>query len=395
MHNEAPGHAVQSRQIIVRMARQSLEDIDELVDEFLQQVVEIPAYADADADADADRVPRGMRETAERSLTSLLNAIASGPGTAIDASVSGEVGRRRADERIPLSDLMQAVRLDFRVIWMSFIDQIRPGEMSAMLIGGMDVWNVVEQHAQYVLVSYQNRLAESARALEDERRRWVETMLTTGGARADVVARVAQLLGMDSSRQFAVIVGSRAAITDSAIRSRISRARLRHYVHEAGEINIVIVQAPTTGVLDADLFEARCVVAPLVRGLRAVPHAVDLALAGLDAVGEPEGIVRTEDAWVALAASRMSEFAADLMADILGGLESIPPEEAARLVETVKTYLRTGSASETAAELFCHRNTVFNRITRFREVTGQDVTNVRHVSRVELALEARRHAEGQ
>ncbi|MDN6605457.1 helix-turn-helix domain-containing protein, partial [Brevibacterium sp.] len=43
-----------------------------------------------------------------------------------------------------------------------------------------------------------------------------------------------------------------------------------------------------------------------------------------------------------------------------------------RLVEAVRAYLRSGSVGASASELFCHRNTVANRLRRFAALTGVD-----------------------
>jgi DNA-binding PucR family transcriptional regulator len=46
--------------------------------------------------------------------------------------------------------------------------------------------------------------------------------------------------------------------------------------------------------------------------------------------------------------------------------------ERERLIEAVRAYLASGSIGASAAELFCHRNTVANRLRRFSELTGVD-----------------------
>ena len=49
-------------------------------------------------------------------------------------------------------------------------------------------------------------------------------------------------------------------------------------------------------------------------------------------------------------------------------------DERERLVEAVRAYLDSGSIGRTADVLYCHRNTVANRLRRFAEVTGVDPT---------------------
>lgn len=59
------------------------------------------------------------------------------------------------------------------------------------------------------------------------------------------------------------------------------------------------------------------------------------------------------------------------------------------MLETVERYLRTGSVSATARQLYCHRNTVLNRLRQFAAATGRDVMASADATVVTLALRAR------
>ncbi|MGW4801829.1 helix-turn-helix domain-containing protein [Nonomuraea sp. NPDC004297] len=85
----------------------------------------------------------------------------------------------------------------------------------------------------------------------------------------------------------------------------------------------------------------------------------------------------------------LGEFRADLVRDALGGLGELPERDVARVLETVERYLRTGSVAETARQLYCHRNTVLNRLRQFAAVTGRDVMTSADAAVVTLALRAR------
>jgi hypothetical protein len=53
-----------------------------------------------------------------------------------------------------------------------------------------------------------------------------------------------------------------------------------------------------------------------------------------------------------------------------------------------RAYLATGSIRQTAAELFCHRNTVLKRLGRFTELTGLDIAIPQQAARVLIAWTA-------
>ena len=118
-----------------------------------------------------------------------------------------------------------------------------------------------------------------------------------------------------------------------------------------------------------------------------MPRAVRLAEATLAALpASANGPAATRDQWLALAAHSLGEFGDDLEADVLGPLHALPVRDVDRLLEAVTGYLRTGSLAHTARDLYCHRNTVLNRLHRFAEVTGRDVMASPDAAVVALAL---------
>jgi len=58
----------------------------------------------------------------------------------------------------------------------------------------------------------------------------------------------------------------------------------------------------------------------------------------------------------------------------LGGLAGVPAAERDRLVATVRRFAVDGAVADTGASLFCHRNTVLNRLRRVAGLTGRDPT---------------------
>jgi DNA-binding PucR family transcriptional regulator len=92
------------------------------------------------------------------------------------------------------------------------------------------------------------------------------------------------------------------------------------------------------------------------------------------------------DAWLPLAAARLADTAGELVGAELAGLADAAPRERHRLLETVRAYAATGSVAEVAARVYCHRNTVLNRLRRFAELTGRDVTVPTDAAVVLLAL---------
>jgi hypothetical protein len=119
----------------------------------------------------------------------------------------------------------------------------------------------------------------------------------------------------------------------------------------------------------------RCGVGPTAHGLAEVPRRARLAgeLADVTAGGpaEPRTLA---SAWLPLAAARLGDVGPDLVVGELGGLAGVPAAERERLVATVRRFAVDGAVADTAASLFCHRNTVLNRLRRVAGLTGRDPT---------------------
>lgn len=80
-----------------------------------------------------------------------------------------------------------------------------------------------------------------------------------------------------------------------------------------------------------------------------------------------------------------AELAARLRQVVLGPVLALPVEDRRTLMTTLGTWLACqGSTTYAAQRLYCHRNTVSNRLRRLEQLTGRSLTDPRHV--VELAL---------
>ncbi|MFE6183280.1 helix-turn-helix domain-containing protein, partial [Streptomyces sp. NPDC056465] len=63
---------------------------------------------------------------------------------------------------------------------------------------------------------------------------------------------------------------------------------------------------------------------------------------------------------------------------VLGPLDRLDPADRDVIVETLTAWLDAdGSAQRAGARLYCHRNTVLNRLRRFEQLTGRCLTRPR------------------
>ncbi|MYS64099.1 PucR family transcriptional regulator, partial [Streptomyces sp. SID5473] len=74
---------------------------------------------------------------------------------------------------------------------------------------------------------------------------------------------------------------------------------------------------------------------------------------------------------------------------VLGPLRTLDPAERAELLTTLAAWLDRGGSTRRAGELlYCHRNTVLNRLRRLERLTGRTLSNPRDVVDLAMALEA-------
>ncbi|MET8754870.1 helix-turn-helix domain-containing protein, partial [Streptomyces sp. NPDC004667] len=109
-----------------------------------------------------------------------------------------------------------------------------------------------------------------------------------------------------------------------------------------------------------------------------------LALRSAPAEAGPGAVLLDERLPAALVAGD-PELAGRLREVVLGPVLALPPQDARMLLDTLGTWLACrGSTTHAAQLLYCHRNTVSNRLRRLEQLTGRALTDPAHV--VELAL---------
>ncbi|BFO18839.1 hypothetical protein SHKM778_52270 [Streptomyces sp. KM77-8] len=84
------------------------------------------------------------------------------------------------------------------------------------------------------------------------------------------------------------------------------------------------------------------------------------------------------------------ELGAALVERLLGPLAHLEPADAEVLLDTLATWLACdGSAQRASRRLYCHRNTVLNRLRRYEQLTGRSLSRPTDLTETTLALTAR------
>lgn len=360
-------------------------DADALVADFVDRVRAIPPYA-------RGVVPDERLEAdAEATFEYLLRRVAGLPVPERLAGTGPFIGRDRARRGMPLNDLLTAVRLDFRVLWEALRARAEPPDEALLVAHVEDVWSVVEEYTSEIQVSYQAEAALLARERLGERSMLVAGLLSADDPDPDEVARVAVALAVDVDADLLV-----AATTSQAARLLRRAAdvlsadgRMVH-LQPTGRHTVLLARwsGGSGAPVRAALAGVPCGVGPIAHGLADATRSARLACEIVDVLPAADGPWELRDAWLPLAGARLADLAPDLVGSVLAGLDTVAPRERERLLETVRAYAACGTIGQVAQQLYCHRNTVLNRLRRFAELTGHDLTIPKDAAVVLLSVQS-------
>ncbi|MFJ4876619.1 PucR family transcriptional regulator [Streptomyces sp. NPDC088745] len=317
-----------------------------------------------------------------------------------DLEFARQLGRRRAEQGLPLDLLLHAYRTAGYLVWDELLDIVSakdPGALPVLVHTAAQVWAAVDRQAATVADAYRST-EEDMRRRSDERVQALLDALLEGRSSPAVVANAAAGLDLPEQGRYAV------AVLRADRRERFHRvtaaAGLRFFWRMRTDCEIAVVALGDDaglGELAAEL-ERRCAgpggLSPVVDGLAELGLARRLAETAMLTCGaaEPPGgsrIVRLDERLPTALVVGQPELAARLVAEVFGPLLALDPGDRAVLLETLDAWLGAeGSAGRAATRLYCHRNTVFNRLRRLEQLTSRSLSRPRDLTEMTLALDA-------
>ncbi|ARE78054.1 MULTISPECIES: helix-turn-helix domain-containing protein [unclassified Streptomyces] len=360
---------------------------DRLADRTL---TEDPAYAALLGRAELrERIHHHLRQAVE-GLTR------SSRGLPVELAEARAIGALRAEQGLPLASLLRTYRRGGRLLWQSLTEAVAAHDRAALprlLPGAAALWDVLDQMTDAVTESYHR--TEAAHGDRDRERRaaLLDVLLDGAGGpsgTADAEAAAVQL-GLPERGRFAVVVlaGDGSGVHTAGTGRSASAPRVLWRVRADGEIGLVeLGHHPLESVRDllAPL-GVRAGVGPVVGTPAELARAHRLAALALRTAPEAEGpgTALLDERLPAALVAGQAELAGRLRQVVLGPVLALPAEDRRTLLTTLGTWLTCrGSTSYAAQRLYCHRNTVSNRLRRLEQLTGRSLSDPRHV--VELAL---------
>lgn len=394
MHNfETPGDTVRWIELVDQLE----ERLDRLAQTFTARVREIPEYGESQVTV------LEIRDTARGTFRRLIHGLRGGQadnGRDGLLAFASDLGSKRARAGIPPESLTSAVRLDFSILWAELLEIAAPDDAGLLASRVDQVWQVVDEFAARTHMSY---LIERVRMAQEEssiQREFIARLFNQSTLSAETSSQVGSALGISPDSWCGLVAASGEAggrlRTASAQFGSGLQLRHRLFLHESGGTTYLFWPLPAPRavpravapdqLLPAALADIPCGYVPEAHGLRALPAAARTA-ESLAALLRPNdaGPLSADAAWARLANQNLQDAGLDLAAQVEEALEECRGGERERLMETVRHFLSTGNITATAEQLFCHRNTILNRLNRFQELTGIDLTVPSKAARLVVA----------
>jgi hypothetical protein len=340
-----------------------------------------------------------LRASVLDNLVHILSQFAGRPTPGLEAP--RETGRRRAEQGVPLAVILHAYRIAGKFLWAAILAEAEESSSSptALLEAASDLWFIIDELSGEVTSSYRDTVDERARRDQQTRSAMLDVLLRGDVGDTSLFWESTDALRLPRKGTFVVAV---AQTPDAGVES-IPKAEdvLRHRgVQSVWRVEVdvhvgVLVLTPRVRIerlcaLLTELANAPVGLSQPYDNLDQTPAALRQArLAYRAAVPSRRGLVRYEQAPVAVLLAGAPEAAAMVADAVLGPVLALPPAECESILTTLGVWLaEEGATSEAAAKMHMHRNTVRYRLRRLEELTGRNLAQPTGLAELYLALEA-------
>ncbi len=370
------------------LARDLVEETDRLTEQLVAAIWQTDdSYVGGSISREELR--RSCRANLARVIETLAGTVAQ---DADPYDVPQQTGRRRAEQGVPLESVLHSYRVGGRLIWEALVARDRAGtrDPDALLDAATSVWAVVDDFSTEVATAYRATEAERVHRDARETQALVARLLLGGAGDPDVADQARIRFGLPHQGGYVVVATrpdgehwARTALTSVRLGSVWSS-------HEGHSVGLV----PLRGRRAAAVARALGAMpeGPAGLGDCATLTGIDRAWAearlALSTLGRGHlGPVSLDERMPEALLDRSPDLADRLVDVVLGPVLDLPDADV--LLTTLRTWLaEDGSPSRTAKALYCHRNTVLNRLHRVSAVTGVVVDDSENHLRLSLALRA-------
>ncbi|MFC4114440.1 PucR family transcriptional regulator [Nonomuraea zeae] len=334
-----------------------------------------------------------------------LTAILQKPSERRDLVFTAAMAQRRGEQGVPLDSLLRMYRLAGQVTWSAIVEHMereRPERLAVLVRAASHVWHAIDRQSMVACDIYSRREQEILGRSQERVNALLDALLD-GTADTGIVRAAAAALDLPERGRYAVVTVRFPRFRhhhDVRLPAALGATRLLWRMRPGHEVAVVALGQATLDELCQELsllVSGVAGVSPVVDGLDQLRTAHDLASLAMRTCvdGGPE-IARLDERVPAVLMISQPDVTGHLVEGALGRLLALDPADRDTLLTTLETWLACdGSAARAAGRLFCHRNTIINRVRRIEQLTGRSLARPRDIVDLSLALEAVRLLSGE
>lgn len=393
--------ALPSHPFVQRVAGHLLERLSDLTDELMQRLVREDAFYAEAMPHMADEIRCTIRQNVGQLIRGMIGL------EPFDYDLPRVLARRRAEQGVPVAALLHAYRLAAEVIWENaseiskeFCEQ--DFDRAEVLDAANGLWSLTDRYSEIIRLAFEDTVSEMVRSSKHARATLLDLLFEGGRDKIPLTADAARVLDLPQRGPFLVVAAEvrddgvdglprvQQALQCNAVRSVWRRRSER-------QLGLVVIGSPTDGNRQEHVLEIlreRCAsrvgTSPVFTELGDTARYVALADIALNCLAPREhGITRFEDCTLASFVAAAPEVGHRVGAAVLGSVLELEPLVRDALLETLTVWVDAGgSTTLTSQRLYCHRNTVRNRLQRVETLTGRSLAEPRAVAEICIALEA-------
>jgi hypothetical protein len=375
---------------IARIAGELLANLDALADEVVVLIQnQIDIYRPGGLVSQAD-----LRTSVVHNLGYFFGYLTG--SESLDLDGPRRTGAERAEQEVPLPEILRAYRISIAMLWQRVLDRAReagPSTIDALLNTGVILWEVADNYSQALTEAY--RQTVSLRLIADERRRSaLVASLQNGPARGQPTAwEIGKLLDMPFDGAFVVIAAEApvSRLEDRLRRLDAASAWRAEPDHDLGVVSYG-TRRPIEEILTAiaEVAKGRIGVSPPYARLDRTPRATRFALVALEALpAGTVGVNQLEDTPLTELMIGNMDTTRQFVQRVLGAVLRLPDDDRGISLTTAQAWLDAhGSAAEAGRTLYCHENTVRYRMHRLEEHLGGSLDDPLNLAELAAALQA-------
>jgi hypothetical protein len=345
--------------------------------------------------------PSDLQRSIALNLGCMIGALAD-PADASHLRAAEETGRTRARQRVPLAEVLQALRIGNAVLWDRLValcgDAADPRSAGVLVDVAGRLWNRSDAQAEALTAAHRVATAEIMQAQERRRSTLIDALLSGQMVANAGPWEIGKMLGLSVDGRLIVVVAETPGPAHDGTLG-VERRLAEHGIVSAWHVRtprlsgVISLRDDQRATMLAVLHSegiTRAGVSPVYRSLSDTPRALHLARTALAGIPVGEAAIREfSDSPLAGLVARDPDEGRRMAQGVLGAVLDLPAEDRQGLLETLRAFFDEGGSTErTARILHCHPNTVRYRLHRIAELTGRSLSEPRALAELVTATYA-------